>query len=232
MSGKLFAVGLGPGDPELLTIKGQRLLREADVVFLPVRDGSESVAKRIVEPWVDAAKLRLLQFKMARDPRENRDRWRAHAATVSEALAKGQTAVFATEGDPLLFSTFVHVLGELVSLADPPEVEVVPGVSSVTAGAAALRLPLADDRQRVAIVPATGEVMHAVATFDTVVILKVSAAGDAVLKALDVTGRASDAIYIERAGWPEQRVIEDVEKLRRQKLDYFGQIIVRRPRRL
>ncbi len=232
MSGKLYAIGLGPGDPELLTIKGQRLLREADVVFLPVRDGGESIAKRIVEPWVDPAKLRLLQFKMARDPRENRDRWHAHAKTVASALSSGQTAVFATEGDPLLYSTFVHVLGELVSLDEPPEVEIVPGVSSVTAGAAALRLALADDRHRVAIVPATGEVMHALATFDTVVILKVSAAVDAVLKALDVTGRASDAIYIERAGWPEQRVVEDVEKLRRQKLDYFGQIIVRRPRHL
>ena len=70
--------------------------------------------------------------------------------------------------------------------------------------------------------------MHAVATFDTVVILKVSMAIDEVLKALRTTGRIGDAIYVERAGWPGQRIVRDVEELRKQKLDYFGQIVVAR----
>jgi len=225
VSGKLYAIGIGPGDPELLTIKGQRLLRGADVIFLPVRDKHDSVAERIVQPWVDAGKVRRLEFRMSRKPEENRGRWREHAATIAAAVQQGQTAVFATEGDPLLYSTFTHVLGYL-----PPEVplEVVPGVSSATAGAAALQLPLADDRSRFAVVPATGEVMHAVATFDTVVILKVSMALDAVLKALNTTGRTGDAIYVERAGWPGERIVRDVSQLRKQKLDYFGQIVVSR----
>jgi precorrin-2/cobalt-factor-2 C20-methyltransferase len=118
------------------------------------------------------------------------------------------------------------VYGELLRGHPELSVEIVPGVSSVTAGAAALRIPLADDRLRVAVVPATGEVMHAVATFDTVVILKVSMAVEAVLKALTVTGRMDQAIYVERAGWPDQRVVEDVAQIRKQKLDYFGQVIV------
>jgi precorrin-2/cobalt-factor-2 C20-methyltransferase len=71
-------------------------------------------------------------------------------------------------------------------------------------------------------------VLHAVATFDTVVILKVSLALDVVLKALHTTGRTDQAVYVERAGWPEQRVVADVESLRKQKLDYFGQIVVAR----
>jgi precorrin-2/cobalt-factor-2 C20-methyltransferase len=230
VSGKLYAIGLGPGDPELLTIKGQRLLGEADVVFLPVRDNHGSVARQIVSRWVDASRVRELSFRMSRNREDNRARWREHAATLAQAVEQGQTAAFVTEGDPLLYSTFVHVYGELLREHPDVPVEIVPGVSSVTAGAAAAGVPLADDGFRVAIVPATGEVMHALATFETVVVLKVSMALDAVLKALNVTGRTMDAIYVERAGWPEQRVERDVERLRKQKLDYFGQIVVTRRR--
>lgn len=230
MSGKLYAIGLGPGDPELLTVKGQRLLSEVAVIFLPVRDNHDSLARKIVERWIDPGRLRDLSFRMSRDPRENRDRWREHAATIAAAIESEQDAAFVTEGDPLLYSTFVHVYSELLCEHPDIPIEVVPGVSSITAGAAALRLPLADERERVAVVPATGEVMHAVATFDTVVILKVNMAVDAVLKALEVTGRTHDAIYVERVGWPEQRVIEEVQSLRKGKLDYFGQVIVTRRR--
>lgn len=228
MSGKLYAIGLGPGDPELLTIKAQRLLREADVVFLPVRDEHDSMAQKIVRPWVDEAKVTKLPFRMSRKPEENRDRWREHATAIAAAVNQGQTAVYATEGDPLLYSTFAHVVQELLNTHPDLPLEIVPGVSSATAGAAAMRIPLADDRSRVALVPATGDVLQAVATFDTVVILKVNMAVDAVLKALRATGRTEDAVYVERVGWPEQRVVNDVEQLRRQKLDYFGQVIVSR----
>jgi precorrin-2/cobalt-factor-2 C20-methyltransferase len=228
VSGKLYAVGLGPGDPELLTLKAQRLLQQADVVFLPVRDDHDSMARKIVSGIVDGGRLRELSFRMSRKPEENRARWRQHAEALDAAVSQGETAVFATEGDPMLYSTFLHVYTELLRLHPEVPVEVVPGISSVTAGAAALRVPLADERRRVAVVPANGEVMHAIATFDTVVVLKVSMAVDAVLKALASTGRTEEAIYVERASWPEQRVVEDVEQLRKQKLDYFGQIIVTR----
>jgi len=231
MSGKLYAIGLGPGDPELLTIKGQRLLGEVDVIFVPVRDDHDSVARKIVARWIDPSRIKELAFRMSRNPQENSARWREHAATVTAALAGDRSAAFVTEGDPLLYSTFVHIYGELLREHPQVAIEIVPGVSSVTAGAAAVRLPLADERQRVAVVPASGEVMHALATFDSVVVLKVSMALDAVLKALHATSRTGEAIYVERASWPEQRVVEDVDTLRKQKLDYFGQIIVTKGQR-
>jgi precorrin-2/cobalt-factor-2 C20-methyltransferase len=228
VSGTVYAIGLGPGDPELLTIKGQRLLREVDVIFVPAQDQKESLARRILTPTGEAGKIRELAFRMSKKPEENRARWQQHADTIAAAVAQGQSAAFATEGDPMLYSTFLHIYAQLLAYHPEVPVEIVPGVSSITAGAAVAHLPLADERRRVAIVPATGEVMHAVATFDTIVILKVSAALDTVLKALDNTGRLMDAVYVERAGWPNQRIVKDVETLRKQKLDYFGQIIVTR----
>jgi precorrin-2/cobalt-factor-2 C20-methyltransferase len=227
MSGKLYAIGLGPGDPELLTIKGQRLLGEVDVVFLPKRDERDSLAGQIVARWADPTKLRELPFRMSKSREDNVSRWREHAETVAAVVGSGQTAALVTEGDPLLYSTFVHVYGELLRAHPDVPVEIVPGVSSATAGAAAAAIPLVDGNERLGIVPATGEVMHALATLDAVVILKVSAALETVLKALKVTSRTDQATYVERAGWPEQRVVADVESLRKEKrLDYFGQIIV------
>ncbi|MBV9121020.1 MAG: precorrin-2 C(20)-methyltransferase [Chloroflexi bacterium] len=225
---KLFAIGLGPGDPELITLKAARLLHEVDTIFVPSQDGRPSLALRIAGDLIETEKLRELAFVMSTSREHNVGRWREHAAAIATEVNQGRSAAFVTEGDPLLYSTFIHVYEQL--LRDFPElsVEIVPGVSSITAGAAAVQRPLGIDRERVGIVPATGDVMHGLATFDAIVILKVSAALDNVLRALKVTGRADQAVYVERAGWPDQRVVQDVEQLRKQKLDYFGQIVVTR----
>ena len=228
VQGKLYAIGLGPGDPDLLTVKAQRLLGEVDLVFVPVRQDRDSLSRRIIDRLVDASRLRELSFTMAHSTEENRPRWRQHAAELARAVSDGQSAAFVTEGDPLLYSTFIHLYRELSSGWPSVQVEIVPGVSSITAAAAVAGLPLADDRQRIAIVPAAGEVMHALATFDTVVVIKISMALEAVLKALDVTGRIDEAVYVERASWPEECVVTDVRNLRKRKPDYFGQIVVTR----
>lgn len=225
---RLYAIGLGPGDPELLTVKARRLLAQVDLVFMPAREGRPSLARQILDGLVDDSRLRELPFTMAGSREENLPRWREHAAEVARAVESGQSAAFVTEGDPLLYSTFIHLYRELQRSWPKLRVEIVPGVTSVTAAAAAAGLPLADERQRVAVVPASGEVMHALATFDAVVVIKISAALEVVLKALEVTGRIDDAVYIERASWPEQRVVLDVRGLRKRKLDYFGQIVVTR----
>ncbi len=228
MSGKVYAIGLGPGDPELITVKGQRLLRELPVIYLPVRDGHKSLSRQIAERWVEPGKLRELFFRMSRQPAENVERWRQHAATLAEATKNGQDVGFLTEGDPLLYSTFGNLFDELRSGFPDVAVEFVPGVTSVTAAAAAAAKPLGQDNQRLAIVPASGDVLHALATFDAVVILKVSMNWDGILKALRTTGRTEEARYVERATWPQQRVVEDVQKLKGKDVNYFGQVIVTR----
>ncbi|MDE3076499.1 MAG: precorrin-2 C(20)-methyltransferase [Chloroflexota bacterium] len=226
MPGKVYAIGLGPGDPELITVKAQRLLHELAAVYLPVREGHASLARKIAEKWVEPAKLRELPFSMSKKVAENAQRWREHARMLAEAARSAGEVGFLTEGDPLLYSTFGNLLGELRSSFADVALEFVPGVTSVTAAAAACGLPLGQESQRLAIVPASGDVLHALATFDTVVILKVSMNLAGILKALRATGRLGEATYVERATWPEQRIIHDLESLDPKKMDYFGQIIV------
>lgn len=233
--GTLYGVGVGPGDPELISLKGYRLLQRVPFVFVPVQeDGTESIARRIAEPFLDPARQSIVQlpFAMRGGERRREDRWQAHAAAIGDVLRDGQDAAFLTEGDPMLYSTFIHVAGALSRLWPEVPVVAVPAVSSFQAAAALVLLPLADGRERLAVLPATAgieELRRTVLSFHTTVILKVSAALDTVLQVLDETGLTSSTICVSRCGWAEQEIVGDVSTLRGRRLDYFSLFIVRTP---
>ena len=176
MTGTLYGIGVGPGDPELLTLKAARILGETPVIAVPVtQPGGDSYALDIVSAMVrpDQQVVKLL-FPMLKDPATKAEFRRAAARTVQQHLVEGQDVAFLTEGDPLLHSTFIYVLNDL-----PPgmQVQVVPGVSSITAGAAQAQLPLVSGDQRLAMIPTAFEDEAALrrifADFDTVVLLEV-----------------------------------------------------------
>jgi precorrin-2/cobalt-factor-2 C20-methyltransferase len=127
----LYGVGLGPGDPELVTVRGKTLLERAETVFTP-----GELAERLAASYTPAERIEGLSFPMTRDEAALREAWAEAAETVAP-VARDGTAVFATIGDPKIYSTFSHLEQ---ALADFPEValETVPGVSVVTAFASAL----------------------------------------------------------------------------------------------
>lgn len=232
--GTLYGIGLGPGDPELITVKGWRLLRSAPVVYVPVaRSGRGSYARTLAAAHVDPRRQRVveLEFAMRGGPDEMAARWRANAATMLDHLTSGQDAAFLTEGDPMLYSTFVHVVAALLDARPDLPVVVVPGISSAQAAAAATLTPLADRDERLAILPALYEgegLRRVIETFDTVVLLKVSGDLDRIVDVLDDLRLAERAVFVERCGRTEQRIVRDVRSLRGQRVDYFSLIIVRR----
>jgi precorrin-2/cobalt-factor-2 C20-methyltransferase len=155
------------------------------------------------------------------------------AAHIGAILSTGRDVAFITEGDPLLYSTFIHLYRRLRAASPPVRVEIVPGVTSVTAAAAVAGLPLADGTERLAVVPATcgyERLRAALRDFDTVVLLKVSPVFDRVLDLLEELNLLESAVYVSRAGTPEQRVEADVRALRRQPLDYLSLILVKTTR--
>ena len=125
-------IGLGPGDPELLTIRGKRLLEDAEVVYTPGR-----LSRTVATEHVSESKIGDLDFPMTRDPEKLRSAWREAAETVA-SVARDGDAAFVTLGDPNVYSTFGHLRRTLDAFHPAVEVEVVPGVSSVTAFATAL----------------------------------------------------------------------------------------------
>jgi len=128
----LYGVGLGPGESDLLTLRGKRVLEGADVVYSPGR-----LSRSVVTDHVPESRIGDLDFPMTRDPQELRDAWRDAAAAVAPRACDGDVA-FATLGDPNVYSTFGHLRRTLDAFHPDVDVEVVPGVSAVTAFTTAL----------------------------------------------------------------------------------------------
>jgi precorrin-2/cobalt-factor-2 C20-methyltransferase len=232
-TGTLYGISLGPGDPDLITVKGLRLLQSAAVVFVPVAEVSDrSVAAAIAEPLLrPEQRLVPLVFAMRRDPAARAAAWRDAAGRIAQVLHAGQDAAFLVEGDALTYSTFAHLAAVLHEDHPDLAVQVVPGVTSFAAASARTGEPLVDADQRLAVLPAVhaGPALEAtLREFDAVVLMKVAGALDAALEALHATHRTDDAVFVERCGQPDERVVHDVRTLRGTTVDYFSLIIVRR----
>lgn len=226
---RLVGVGVGPGDPELLTFKAARLIQAADVVFAPVRQpGGRSLALEIVGALVDRARQEVVTLPFP--SRRAGESWDAAARAVVERLGGARRGVFLTEGDPLLFGSFGHVVEALRRLAPGLPVEIVPGVSSVTAAAAAAGVPLADLGERLAIVPAPvpeADLARIAGEFACLVLLKVGPVLAELLDALDRLALLDSAVYVRRCGQAGQQIVTALQSLRADPpSDYFALIMV------
>ena len=229
--GTLFGIGVGPGDPELMTLKAARVVSQVPVVAVPVsRADGDSYALTIAAAHLQVTqKILRLHFPMVKDLALRQEKRRTAARQIMDELEHGRDVAFLTEGDPFLHSTFVYVLEHL---AEAVQVEVVPGVSSIMAAAAATECPLVMADERLAVIPATFENMadlrNVFADFDTVVLMKVHTVLDELLDLLDEMNLTGSAVLVERASHPESRVIRDVSTLRENKPHYLSLLIVHR----
>jgi precorrin-2/cobalt-factor-2 C20-methyltransferase len=230
--GTIYAVGVGPGDPELLTRKAERLIREADVICAPTgREDAASYALSIVEHIIDRDRQQILTqvFPMRKVQSGLDEFWDRSAAEVAAHVREGRNVVFITIGDPLLYSTFLYL--HRIFKADYPEipVEIVPGISSINAAAAAAGVPLGMAGERIAILPAVYEdddLRRTFAAFDTVILLKVHKVFDRIYPLLKELNLARGAVFVRRVGSELQEVVSDLETLVGRELDYLSMLIV------
>lgn len=256
--GTFYGIGMGPGDPELLTRKAFRLLATVPVIFYPSCGGKADgfaldILQRVFaeedESTVNEGmgfkpaptkgsvlkRCRPLSTTMARGADTTRPHWADAAETVAAVLQKGQDAAFITEGDPSLYSTFGYLQMALTERFPQAHVEVVSGISSVSAAAARTVFPLALGEERIAVLPATYDpafLEHAVEMFDTVVLLKVNRVLDQLITILEQRGLLNGAVFVERCGTSRERIVRDVSSLRGQHVHYFSLLLVRKPRHM
>ena len=231
--GTLYGVGVGPGASDLLTLRAVRVLRRAGVVVIPRRsETASSLAWRIAGPEVGEVpgqERLFLTFPMTKDPAVLAPAWDEVFLQVGRRLEAGLDVAFITEGDPLFFSTFVYLMEAAPSRWPEARVEVVPGVSSLTAAAAVAGIPLVDGQERMAVVPATygvEDLAHVLEEFDTILLTKVSSHMAQVVEALERQGLLDRAVYVSRATMEGELVERDLRRVVQGRCDYFSMVVV------
>jgi precorrin-2/cobalt-factor-2 C20-methyltransferase len=235
MPARLVAVGVGPGDPELLTRKAERILRSVPVIYAPTGAAdAASYALAIVEPFIDRTRQEVLTrvFPMTKDESDLIPFWEETAAELAQRVRAGRDVAFITIGDPFLYSTFLYLYRIFRDKYPEIEIEIVPGITSVGAAAAAAGVSLGLSADRLAILPATyeeGQLRQTLVEFDTVVLMKVSRVFDRVFALLAELGLEKSSVFVRRVGSSEEEVVTDLSSLLGKKLDYLSLLIVRKP---
>ncbi|NOY54333.1 MAG: precorrin-2 C(20)-methyltransferase [Deltaproteobacteria bacterium] len=231
-TGRFYGIGVGPGDPELLTLRAARLVGRVPVIFTPeARAGGGSRALKVVEHLLDSGRQEVvfLHFPMAREKDVMEPAWAGAAERIGAVLQSGRDAAFLTIGDPLLYSTFGYILDEMARRFSGLASEVVPGVTSVTAVAAAAGVSLARTDERVMILPAVyrpGEIEEALDRFETVVFMKVNRVFDEVRDVIGRMGILDRAVLVTRCGTAGERIYRDLREVDGADLDYLSTLIV------
>jgi precorrin-2/cobalt-factor-2 C20-methyltransferase len=226
-------VGIGPGDPELLSLKAVRIIRSVAHVFVPKSEGKgESFALDIVSPYVDRAKVHEMIFPMIRDPRRLQEFWGAAANEILICLRRGDDAAFLTIGDPLTFSTYNYVLEIIRREVPEKNIVTVPGITSYNALAARASFSLAEGGEKIAILPVPDDdlasLREVLGRFDTVVLMKVAKKLDAVLDVLEEMKLTERAVFGSYVGTPREFVTRDLHSLKGTGRGYMSVIIVRK----
>lgn len=228
MTGTLYGLGVGPGDPELVTLKALRLLRAAPVLAYPAPDVGDSFARSIVAPHLPGGQAEIaIRVPMRVDPAPAQVVYDAAAIEIAGHLDAGRDVAVLCEGDPFFYGSFMYLFGRL---AERHRVEVVPGVSSLTACAAATGLPLAARNDVLTVLPAPlpeEELRPRLQAAEAVAIMKLSRHFNKISQLLEETGLYDGSRYVERATLGHQRVLK-LSEVDPDTVPYFSMILAHR----
>jgi precorrin-2/cobalt-factor-2 C20-methyltransferase len=234
VKGILYGVGIGPGDPELITLKALRILQRTRVIAYPVsRTGERSMALSILDKAMslDGKEHIELLFPMSYEPERLAISWEEAIHRIIAYLDQGKDVAFIALGDVTLYSTFIYLF-EIVQEKYPHiQVRFVPGISSLSASASAVSLPIGKADERVAILPAAADrerLRKTLEDFEAVVLFKVSRDFDQVYEMLKEMDLLPKAVLFQRIGLEEEKIIHDLSSLVGSEVDYMSLLIVRK----
>jgi len=226
--GKFYGVGVGPGDPRHLTLRAVEVLKRVDVVAYPKsRRDRESLALNIVRDYLSPeVELLELEMPMTDDEEALRSAWEAGAQAIVEALDRGRSVAFVTLGDCSLYSTYSYLLQYLKPRIPEERIETVPGVTSLSAAAARLNIPLALGDEPLVVLPSSEEAEYYL-DFPNVVVLKVSRRLPQILDILEYKGK--EAVLATRIGQSQEEVHlrPRAQDFKDRKVDYMSLLVVK-----
>ncbi|MEM3382931.1 MAG: precorrin-2 C(20)-methyltransferase [Nitrososphaerales archaeon] len=241
MAGKIIGIGIGPGDPELITIKALKALKTADVICVPKSRLEKtsmalSTIKHILEEREKYPEVIELIFPMIRDESELKRLWNKNAEIVADKVKKGDTLAFVTLGDPFFYSTFIYLYHRLKEMYPEIELEIIPGITSLTACSASSKIPLAEKNETVVIIPyniGSKQIEEMAKYADNLVFMKGTKHIKDLVPILERVGftKNSTIIFAKRCTMPEEKVIvgklSDVQNWDICE-DYFSMTVIKR----
>jgi precorrin-2/cobalt-factor-2 C20-methyltransferase len=231
--GILYGISVGTGDPELITVKGSRILQKSSVIAFPQGVGNKpGIAETIILSYIQPHQVKLpLHFPYVQDELILTQAWQKTATQVWSYLNKGENVAFACEGDVSFYSTFSYLAHYVKQLCSEVEIQVIPGVSSPMAAAAVLSLPLTQQNERLVVLPALYRVCELEKALDfaeVVVLLKFSSVYEQIWQVLKQRNLFNRAWIVEKATFPEQKIYDNLEDYPSLKLSYFSILIIKR----
>ncbi|MBF0111101.1 MAG: precorrin-2 C(20)-methyltransferase [Desulfamplus sp.] len=229
-SGKLYGVGVGPGDPELLTLKAVRIINEADVIFTAASAKRDySLALEIVRPHLSSkAIIKSLSFTMTKDKEATEAAWDSNAEEIAKVLRDGKNAAFLTLGDPMTYSTFGYILKSLKGVMPDAKVETIPGITSFHAAAARLNRTLVEAEESLLITSGAyggDQLLRVGQSIENIVMLKAYKNIKQNNEALKKAGFFKNSVAISRCGREGEEIIENLDELEIRTPDYWTLVI-------
>ncbi len=223
---KFYGVGVGPGDPKLLTLRAVEVLQEIEVIAIPKsKMDRESIAWEIAKTHCPTGvKVLELEMPMTSDESILRAAWQSAADKIQEEMHRGNSVAFLTLGDPSLYSTYSYLLSILENVLAPEQVETIPGITAMAAAAARVNWPLATGDEPLVILPGI-EGLEEYEKYPNLVLMKVSRNLPEVMKRIQTTG--AQAVLATRVGQAgeEIRVLDAQDEL--EKVDYLSLILLK-----
>jgi len=233
MTGTLYGIGVGPGDPELLTLKAVRLLNGVDRIFAAASSKNDySLALDIVREHLrPQTPVDQLEFPMTFDKDRLEEAWEANCDRVVRVLREGRKAAFITLGDPMTFSTFIYLVRKVRQALPGVEVRTVPGITSFQAAAARAEIPLAEGEESVTLLSGAkgGDGLREAAAFsDNVVLLKTYKQFPRILEQIEALGLKENCCFVSRCGMEGEVVERDFHRLSLLEPHYLSLMIVKK----
>ncbi len=235
MTGVLYGVGVGPGAPDLLTLRAVNVLGKVDVILAAASPRNDySAALETARPHLrpDVRMLRL-EFPMTRDRAVLHEAWRVAAEETQKVLENGENAAFLTIGDPLVYSTFGYLMQTLKQRAPHLPIEIISGITSIQAAAARTGTILCENSESLRIIPGINsreELEKALDGADTAVILKAYRNLPAIVDALRATGRLDSCMLASHVEQPAERLRQGID-LEEGTPPYMSLVISRKPKK-
>jgi precorrin-2/cobalt-factor-2 C20-methyltransferase len=228
-TGKLYGVGVGPGDPELITVKAVRVIKEADIIFTAASSkNSYSLAVEIAAPYISgSAKITALGFPMTKDEDQVETAWTANTKEIARALTRGLNVVFLTLGDPVTYSTFGYILKKMKQIMPDADIETVPGITSFHAASARLNRILVEGEESLLVTSGAfgGSQIRNIQQVENIAIVKAYKNIKDINTALKEAGMHQKGVAVSHCGRKKEKIFANLDDLENRAPDYWTLIL-------